>query len=132
MLFIEYNLIKWYYKMTNSIQLSKNIMIKAFSYIWHRRLKHCRSQMITSRNDSIWSDSGSVFVTSNSVRLRFDFLPDRFGSIWVFADLKSQNRELHLEIRSLYICLYACLVRSMHARWKNFFFAEIIELDRSI
>jgi hypothetical protein len=32
--------------MTNSIQLSKNIMIKATSWQWHRRLRHCRSQMI--------------------------------------------------------------------------------------
>jgi hypothetical protein len=32
--------------MTNSIQLSKNIMIKATSWQWHRRLEHRRSQMI--------------------------------------------------------------------------------------
>jgi hypothetical protein len=32
--------------MTNSIQLSKNIMIKAISWQWHQRLEHCRSQMI--------------------------------------------------------------------------------------
>jgi hypothetical protein len=31
---------------TNSVQSSKNIMIKATSWQWHRRLKHCRSQMI--------------------------------------------------------------------------------------
>jgi hypothetical protein len=31
---------------TNSIQLSKNIMIKAISWQWHQRLEHCRSQMI--------------------------------------------------------------------------------------
>jgi hypothetical protein len=70
----------------------------------------------TSRNDSIWFDSESVFVTSDSIRLRFDFLSNRFDSIWIFTDLKSQNKELNLEIRSLYICLYACLVRSMRAR----------------
>jgi hypothetical protein len=39
---LEYNLIQ----MTNSIQLSKNIMIKAISWQWHQRLEHCRSQMI--------------------------------------------------------------------------------------
>jgi hypothetical protein len=33
-------------QMTNSIQLSKNIMIKAISWQWHQRLEHCRSQMI--------------------------------------------------------------------------------------
>jgi hypothetical protein len=32
--------------MTNSIQFSKNIMIKASSWTWHLRLRHCRSQMI--------------------------------------------------------------------------------------
>jgi hypothetical protein len=32
--------------MTNSIQFSKDIMIKAISWQWHQRLKHCRSQMI--------------------------------------------------------------------------------------
>jgi hypothetical protein len=32
--------------MTNSIQFSKNIMIKAISWQWHQRLEHCRSQMI--------------------------------------------------------------------------------------
>jgi hypothetical protein len=78
----------------------------------------------TSRNNSVWFDFESIFVTSNSIRLRFDFLPNRIDSIWVFADLKSQNKELHLEIRSLYICLYACLVRSMRARWKKIFFCE--------
>jgi hypothetical protein len=31
---------------TNSIQLSKNIMIKAISWQWHQRFEHCRSQMI--------------------------------------------------------------------------------------
>jgi hypothetical protein len=31
---------------TNSVQSSKNIMIKATSWQWHRRLEHCRSQMI--------------------------------------------------------------------------------------
>ncbi len=31
---------------TNSIQLSKNIMIKATSWQWHKQLEHCRSQMI--------------------------------------------------------------------------------------
>jgi hypothetical protein len=44
---LEYNLIsKNDQMMTNSIQLSKNIMIKATSWQWHRRLEHCRSQMI--------------------------------------------------------------------------------------
>ncbi len=32
--------------MTNSIQPSKIIMIKAFSWIWHLRLKNCRPQII--------------------------------------------------------------------------------------
>jgi hypothetical protein len=32
--------------MTNSIQFSKNIMIKAISWQWHQRLEHCRFQMI--------------------------------------------------------------------------------------
>jgi hypothetical protein len=39
---LEYNLIQ----MTNSVQLSKNIMIKAISWQWHQRLEHCRPQMI--------------------------------------------------------------------------------------
>jgi hypothetical protein len=46
---LEFNLISrenQNQQMTNSIQLSKNIMIKATSWQWHRRLKHCRSQMI--------------------------------------------------------------------------------------
>jgi hypothetical protein len=42
---LEYNLISDQ-QMTNSIQLSKNIMIKAISWQWHQRLEHCRSQMI--------------------------------------------------------------------------------------
>jgi hypothetical protein len=33
-------------EMTNSIQLNKNIMIKAISWQWYQRLEHCRSQMI--------------------------------------------------------------------------------------
>ncbi len=46
---LEFNLISrenQNQQMTNSIQLSKNIMIKATSWQWHRRLRHCRSQMI--------------------------------------------------------------------------------------
>ncbi len=39
---LEYNFISDQ-QMTNSIQLSKNIMIKAISWQWHQRLKHCRS-----------------------------------------------------------------------------------------
>jgi hypothetical protein len=31
---------------TNSVQSSKNIMIKAISWQWHQRLEQCRSQMI--------------------------------------------------------------------------------------
>ncbi len=38
---LEYNLISDQ-QMTNSIQLSKNIMMKAISWQWHQRLKHCR------------------------------------------------------------------------------------------
>ncbi len=44
---LEYNLISRNDQMmTNSIQLSKNIMIKAISWQWHRQLEYCRSQMI--------------------------------------------------------------------------------------
>ncbi len=44
---LEYNLVsKNDQLMTNSIQLSKNIMIKTISWQWHQRLEHCRSQMI--------------------------------------------------------------------------------------
>jgi hypothetical protein len=32
--------------MTNSMQSSRNIIVKAISWQWHRRLEHCRSQMI--------------------------------------------------------------------------------------
>jgi hypothetical protein len=39
---LEYNLISDQ-QMTNSIQLSKNIMMKAISWQWHQRLEHCRS-----------------------------------------------------------------------------------------
>jgi hypothetical protein len=58
---LEYNLVSRNDQlMTNSIQLSKNIMIKAISWQWHQRLEHCRSQMINhlskewviSRNES--------------------------------------------------------------------------------
>jgi hypothetical protein len=30
----------------NSVQFSKNIMVKAISWQWHQRLGHCRSQVI--------------------------------------------------------------------------------------
>ncbi len=44
---LEYNLISRNdQRMTNSVQFSKNIMIKAISWQWHQRLEHCRSQMI--------------------------------------------------------------------------------------
>jgi hypothetical protein len=44
---LEYNLIsRDDQMMTNSIQLSKNIMIKTISWQWHQRFEHCRSQMI--------------------------------------------------------------------------------------
>jgi hypothetical protein len=44
---LEYNLVSRNDQMmTNSIQSSKNIMIKATSWMWHQRLEHCRSQMI--------------------------------------------------------------------------------------
>jgi hypothetical protein len=42
---LEYNLISDQ-QMTNSIQLSKNIMIKAISWQWHQRLEHFRSQIL--------------------------------------------------------------------------------------
>jgi hypothetical protein len=32
---------------------------------------------------------------------------------------------------NIYIYIYACVVRSMRARWKKIFFAKIIELNRS-
>jgi hypothetical protein len=44
---LEYNFVsKNDQMMKNSIQLSKNIMIKTISWQWHQRLKHCRFQMI--------------------------------------------------------------------------------------
>jgi hypothetical protein len=39
---LEYNLIQ----VTNSMQSSRNIMVKAISWKWHQRLEHCRSQII--------------------------------------------------------------------------------------
>jgi hypothetical protein len=46
--------------MTNSIQLSKNIMIKAILWQWHLRLEHCRSQMIDHLSkDWITSDDAT-------------------------------------------------------------------------
>jgi hypothetical protein len=33
-------------EMTNSVQSSRNIMIKAISWQWYQRLEHCRSQII--------------------------------------------------------------------------------------
>jgi hypothetical protein len=33
-------------EMTNLIQSSRNIMIKAISWQWHQRFEHCRSQII--------------------------------------------------------------------------------------
>ncbi len=43
---LEYTLISRNQMMTNSIQSSRSIMIKATSWQWHQRLEHCRSQMI--------------------------------------------------------------------------------------
>jgi hypothetical protein len=39
----------------------------------------------TPRNGSVWSGSGSVFATPDSIRHRIDFLPDRIESVWVQA-----------------------------------------------
>jgi hypothetical protein len=68
---------------------------------------------------SVWFFAGSV--------------PVRFGLVWVFTDLEPAKR-VHTKtlkcIVNIYIymhALYAACARDE----KNFFFAEIIELDRS-
>ncbi len=49
--------------MTNSIQLRKNIMIKAISWQWHKRLQHCRSQMIDHLSKKWITSDDAAFKT---------------------------------------------------------------------
>jgi hypothetical protein len=64
---LEYNLISDQ-QMTNSIQFSKNIMIKAISWQWHQRLEHCRSQM-TDHLSKEWITSDDA--ASKTLNVRF-------------------------------------------------------------
>jgi hypothetical protein len=62
---LEYNFVSRnnHVSVTNSIQSSKNIMIKATLWQWHQRLEHCRSQMIDHLSKEWITNDDAVRMT---------------------------------------------------------------------
>jgi hypothetical protein len=64
-------------------KIHENVFVVQLTSFEQKINQICKINKTTSRNDSIWFESGSVFVTPNSIRHRIDFLSNRFGLVWV-------------------------------------------------